>query len=87
MIALGRPADVAVGISTSGRSGNVLRGLRQASKQGLATIALAGYGGGDMTNDEAVDHVLVTDSTYIPRIQEAQATVYHALVRGLEEAS
>jgi D-sedoheptulose 7-phosphate isomerase len=86
VIALGRPEDVAVGISTSGRSGNVLRALRQASRQGLATIALAGYGGGEMGADEAVDHALVTESTYIPRIQEAQATIYHALVRGLQEA-
>jgi D-sedoheptulose 7-phosphate isomerase len=86
VIALGKAGDVAVGISTSGRSGNILRALRQARKQGLATIALAGYGGGDMAADEAVDHALVTDSTYIPRIQEAQATIYHALVRGLEES-
>jgi D-sedoheptulose 7-phosphate isomerase len=86
VIALGRPRDVAVGISTSGRSGNVLRGLRQARRQGMATVALAGYGGGDLRGDPAVDHLLVTDSTYIPRIQEAQATVCHALVRGLEES-
>ncbi|HEY4026330.1 MAG TPA: SIS domain-containing protein [Candidatus Dormibacteraeota bacterium] len=86
VIPLGRAGDVAIGISTSGRSGNVLRALRQARSQGLATIALAGYGGGDMAGDEAIDQVLVTDSTYIPRIQEAQATIYHALVRGLQEA-
>jgi D-sedoheptulose 7-phosphate isomerase len=85
VIALGRPGDVAVGISTSGRSGNVLRALHQAKRQGMATLALVGYGGGDMARDEAIDRVLVTDSTYIPRIQEAQATIYHALVRGLEE--
>ncbi len=86
VIALGRPGDVAIGISTSGRSGNVLRALRQAKKQGLATVALAGYGGGDMVRQEAIDRTLVTDSTYIPRIQEAQATIYHAIVRGLQEA-
>jgi D-sedoheptulose 7-phosphate isomerase len=85
VIALGRPGDVAVGISTSGRSANVLRALRQARRQGLATIALAGYGGGELRGEPDVDHLLVTDSTYIPRIQEAQATVCHALVRGLEE--
>ena len=83
VIALGRAADVAVGISTSGGSGNVLNALRQARRQGLATVALAGYGGGRLSGDPAVDHLLVTDSTYIPRIQEAQATVSHALVRGL----
>lgn len=85
VIALGRPGDVAVGISTSGRSANVTRALRQAKKQGLLTIALAGYGGGDWREEGSIDHLLVTDSTYIPRIQEAQATIYHALVRGLEE--
>jgi len=85
VIALGRPGDVAVGISTSGRSGNVRRALGQARRQGLATIALAGYGGGELRGDPDVDHLLVTDSTYIPRIQESQATICHALVRGLEE--
>ena len=85
VIPLGKAGDVAIGISTSGRSGNVGRGLLQAHKQGLTTIALAGYGGGDWTGAEYIDHLLVTDSTYIPRIQEAQATIYHALVKGLEE--
>ena len=84
VIALGRPGDVAVGISTSGRSGNVTRAFRQAKAQGLTTIGLAGYGGGAMSGDASIDHLLVTDSTYVPRIQEAQATIYHALVRGLE---
>jgi D-sedoheptulose 7-phosphate isomerase len=85
LIALARPGDVAIGITTSGRSANVLRALRQGRRQGLATLGMAGYGGGDMNRETAIDHVLVTDSTYIPRIQEAQATLYHALVRGLEE--
>lgn len=86
VIALGRPGDVAVGISTSGRSANVLKALRQARRQGLATLALAGYGGGDLVGETAVDRLLATGSTYIPRIQEAQATICHALVRGLQEA-
>jgi D-sedoheptulose 7-phosphate isomerase len=85
VIALGRAADVAIGITTSGRSANALRALRQARKQGLATIALAGYGGGDLKREDSLAHLLVTESTYIPRIQEAQATIYHALVRGLGE--
>jgi D-sedoheptulose 7-phosphate isomerase len=85
VIALGRPGDVAVGITTSGRSANVLRALRQAKRQGLMTVGLAGYGGGEMVREQSLDHLLVTDSTYIPRIQESQATMYHALVRGLEE--
>ncbi|MDQ6773446.1 MAG: SIS domain-containing protein [Candidatus Dormibacteraeota bacterium] len=86
VIALGRAGDVAVGVSTSGRSGNVTRALRQAKRQGLTTIALAGYGGGDWRAEPALDHLLATSSTYIPRIQEAQATIYHSLVRGLEES-
>jgi D-sedoheptulose 7-phosphate isomerase len=86
VIPLGKPGDIAVGISTSGRSGNISQALRQAKRQGLTTIALAGYGGGDMINQDFIDRVLVTDSTYIPRIQEAQATMYHALVKGLEES-
>lgn len=87
VIALGNPGDVAVGISTSGRSGNVARGMQQARAQGLTTVALAGYGGGNWVNADYVDHLVITDSTYIPRIQEAQATIYHGLVRGLEEGS
>ncbi|HEX4214533.1 MAG TPA: SIS domain-containing protein [Candidatus Dormibacteraeota bacterium] len=87
VIALGRAGDVAVGISTSGRSGNIARALHQAHTQGMLTVGLAGYGGGALVGDAAVDHVIATDSTYIPRIQEAQATVYHALVRGLEAAT
>ncbi len=86
VIPLGKPGDIAVGISTSGRSGNISQALRQAKRQGLTTIALAGYGGGAMINQDFIDRVLVTDSTYIPRIQEAQATMYHALVKGLEES-
>jgi D-sedoheptulose 7-phosphate isomerase len=86
VIALGRPGDVAVGISTSGRSRNATRAFEQAKRQDMLTIGLVGYGGGGWKDDDRVDHLLVVDSTYIPRIQEAQATVYHALVRGLEEA-
>lgn len=86
VIALGRPGDVAVGISTSGRSGNVARGMQQARAQGLTTIALAGYSGGNWVDADYVDRLVITDSTYIPRIQEAQATIYHGLVRGLEES-
>jgi D-sedoheptulose 7-phosphate isomerase len=86
IIALGRPGDVVVGISTSGRSRNAGRAFEQARTQGLATIGLAGYGGGDWRGALFLDHLLVTNSTYVPRIQEVQATVYHSLVRALEAA-
>jgi D-sedoheptulose 7-phosphate isomerase len=80
IIAFGRPGDIAVGISTSGNSANILAGLGQAKKQGLLTIGLAGYDGGYMARLVTVDHCLVVPSSHIPRIQEAQATVYHSLV-------
>ncbi|GIV98155.1 MAG: phosphoheptose isomerase [Herpetosiphonaceae bacterium] len=80
VIALARSGDIAFGISTSGESSNVLAGLEQAKKQGLLTIGLAGYDGGAMVRSAAVDFTLITASDYVPRIQEAQATVYHALI-------
>ncbi|MEO8972765.1 MAG: SIS domain-containing protein, partial [Ktedonobacteraceae bacterium] len=80
VIALGRKGDIAFGVSTSGNSINVLAALAQARKQGLLTIGLAGYDGGKMLHSPAVDICLNAPSDHIPRIQEAQATVYHALL-------
>jgi D-sedoheptulose 7-phosphate isomerase len=80
VIAFGQPGDVAVGISTSGNSTNVLLALDQAKRQGLLTVALAGYDGGKAARSPAVDYCIVAPSDHIPRIQEAQATVYHALL-------
>jgi D-sedoheptulose 7-phosphate isomerase len=80
VIAFGRPGDIAFGISTSGNSTNVLVALEQAKKQGLLTVGLAGYDGGKTARSAAVDFCLVAPSDYVPRIQEAQATIYHALL-------
>src|SRR5262245_6998795 len=80
VIAFGQPGDIAFGISTSGNSTNVLVALEQAKKQGLLTVALAGYDGGKAARSQAVDFCIVAPSDHIPRIQEAQATVYHALL-------
>ncbi|HEY1348155.1 MAG TPA: SIS domain-containing protein [Ktedonobacteraceae bacterium] len=80
IIALGQPGDIAVGISTSGNSPNMLRACEQAHTQGLLTIGLAGYDGGQMARSPALDFCLVVPGDHIPRIQEAQATVYHALL-------
>jgi D-sedoheptulose 7-phosphate isomerase len=80
VIAYGRPGDIAVGISTSGNSTNVLVALEQAKKQGLLTVGLSGYDGGKMMRSKAVDFCITSHSDHIPRIQEAQATVYHALL-------
>lgn len=80
VIAFGRRGDIACGISTSGNSKNVLVALEQAKKQGLLTVALSGYDGGKMAGMDAVDFCLTAASDHVPRIQEAQATVYHALL-------
>lgn len=79
-IALGRAGDIAFGISTSGNSTNVLAAFEQARKQGMLTIGLSGYDGGKMMRSAAVDVCINAPSDHIPRIQEAHATVYHALL-------
>jgi D-sedoheptulose 7-phosphate isomerase len=80
VIAFGRRGDIAFGISTSGNSTNVLVAFEQAKKQGLLTVGLAGYDGGKMMHSPSVDFCINSPSDHIPRIQEAQATAYHALV-------
>jgi D-sedoheptulose 7-phosphate isomerase len=80
VIAFGRPGDIAVGITTSGTSANVLAALEQAKKQGLLTVGLSGYDGGKMARPGAVDYCIIAPGDHIPRIQEAQATAYHALL-------
>src|SRR5437764_2726883 len=80
VIAYGRKGDIAVGISTSGNSANVLSALEQAKKQGLLTVGLTGYDGGKMMRSAVVDFCINAGSDHIPRIQEAQATTYHSLL-------
>lgn len=80
VIAFGLQGDIALGISTSGNSINVLVALERAKKQGLLTVGLAGYDGGKMLHSPAVDFCINSPSDHIPRIQEAQATAYHALL-------
>lgn len=80
IIAFGRPGDIALAISTSGNSSNLLTALEQAKKQGLLTIALSGYKGGKMLHSQTVDFCLFPHCEHIPRIQEAQATLYHTLI-------
>lgn len=79
LIALARSNDVAVAISTSGSSRNILTGLEEAQRQLLLTCAITGAGGGRLRELE-LDHLLVADSDYIPRVQEAHATVCHLLL-------
>lgn len=79
LIANGRPQDVAVAISTSGKSKNLAAALVEARKRGMLTLGLAGYDGGDFVRERLVDYTLVVPCDYIPRIQEVQASIYHVL--------
>jgi D-sedoheptulose 7-phosphate isomerase len=84
LIAHARPVDVAVGISTSGGSANILAALAEARKRGLMTVGIVGYDGGRIMGERLADYAVVVRSDYIPRIQEVQASIYHVL-RGLVE--
>ena len=79
MIAHGRDDDVLLAISTSGNSANVVAALAEARSRGLRTIAMVGYDGGRVASERLAEHVVVTRSEHIPRIQEAQASAYHLL--------
>jgi len=79
VIAYGRPGDVLLSLSTSGNSASVLSALAQARRQGLAAVALVGYDGGRVAAERLADHIVISPSQHIPRIQEAQATAYHVL--------
>jgi D-sedoheptulose 7-phosphate isomerase len=84
LIAQARPEDVAVGISTSGGSRNVIVALEEARKRGLTTMALLGYDGGEIVRQGLADFPLIVHSDYIPRIQEVQASIYHIIRENLE---
>ena len=86
LIAHARPEDVAVGISTSGGSRNIILALEEARKRGLLTVALLGYDGGEILRRGLVDFPLIVQCDYIPRIQEVQASIYHSLRAAQEEA-
>jgi D-sedoheptulose 7-phosphate isomerase len=77
--AFGRSADIAVGLSTSGNSTNLLRAFDEAGRRGMLTIGIAGYDGGKMAELDTIDHLFVVPSPSVHRIQEAQTTLYHAL--------
>lgn len=80
--ALGRPGDLAVAISTSGRSENVLAGLRQAGQQGMARVGLTGGDGGAMR--DLTDHCLVVPAALTSRIQEMHILIVHILCGAID---
>ena len=79
VIAYGRPGDVLLALSTSGNSLSVIAALAEARRRGLPTVALVGYDGGRVARERLADHMIVSRSEHIPRVQEAQATAYHLL--------
>jgi D-sedoheptulose 7-phosphate isomerase len=84
MIAHAQPADIAVGISTSGGSRNIVLALEEARRRGLLTVALLGNDGGEILRRGLADFCLIVGSDYIPRIQEVQTSIYHVLRETLE---
>jgi D-sedoheptulose 7-phosphate isomerase len=81
--ALARPGDLAMGISTSGNSSNVLHGLSAARKMRLCTVALTGCTGGKLKN--VVDHCICVPSNETPRVQECHILVGHIISELVEE--
>jgi len=79
VIAHGRAGDILLAFSTSGGSANVIEALAQAHDMGMTTVAMVGYDGGEIAARGLADHVVVTRSQHIPRIQEAQASAWHVL--------
>jgi D-sedoheptulose 7-phosphate isomerase len=84
LIAHARPGDVAIGISTSGGSRNIIIALEEARKRSLLTVALLGYDGGEIKRRALADFPIVVPCDYIPRIQEVQASIYHVIREMLE---
>jgi D-sedoheptulose 7-phosphate isomerase len=82
--ALGRPDDVVVAFSTSGRSPNVLLALETARRMGLATAAFSGRDGGALPG--LADHMLVVPSDVTARIQEMHILLGHLLCEGIERS-
>jgi D-sedoheptulose 7-phosphate isomerase len=77
--AWGRRGDIAIGLSTSGGSANVLAGFDEANRRGLITVGFAGYDGGKMAEAGTIDYLFTVPSSSVHRIQEAQTTTYHVL--------
>ena len=83
VIAFAKSGDIAMGISTSGNSRNIEMAFETAKNRGLLTIGLAGYEGGktaELHRAGLIDFCFVAPCDYIPRIQEAHATIYHTLI-------
>jgi D-sedoheptulose 7-phosphate isomerase len=87
LMAQARPEDIAIGISTSGGSRNIVMALEEARKRKLLTVALLGNDGGEIARRGVADFPIIVRSDYIPRIQEVQASAYHIILDTLEVLS
>ena len=85
LLAHGRAGDIALGLSTSGGSANVLRAFADGRRAGMLTVGLAGYGGGAMRTSPDLEHCLGIDSQSIHRTQETQSAVAHALWQRVQQ--
>ena len=79
LIAHAAQHDIAIGLSTSGNSRNLLNAFTEADRTGLLTIGIAGYSGGEMAQSPHVQHCLVVRADSVHRIQETQAALGFAL--------
>jgi D-sedoheptulose 7-phosphate isomerase len=82
-LGLGRPGDVLIGLSTSGRSPNVLNALAAVRGKGLITIGFTGAGGGSM--EACCDHLLRVPSSRTPVIQQVHMTAGHIVCALVEQ--
>lgn len=80
--ALGKPGDVAIAISTSGKSPNIIKALRQAKSMGIVPAALGGKGGGDLVG--LAEPLLIVPSNTTARIQEMHITLGQMLCGAIE---
>jgi D-sedoheptulose 7-phosphate isomerase len=85
LIAHARPGDIALGLSTSGGSRNVLAAFAQARRTGMLTVGLAGYGGGAMRTCPDLDHCVAVDAQSVHRTQEAQSALSYAVWSRVQE--
>lgn len=82
-IAFGQPADILIGLSTSGNSKNIIRAFEEANKKGVLTVAFTGNNGGEL--DKLADMSFIIPSNDTPRIQEVHMLLGHSLCEIVEQ--
>jgi len=81
--ALAKPGDIAIGLSTSGNSRNVINGIKAAQQAECITVAFTGKNGGELLN--LSDHCLCVPSTETARVQEGHIIIGHYLCEALDQ--